>query len=77
MYNLGDKTVAKSWVRDPYMQYFCEEAHFQYQFPFDPSAFVHFRTRIGQSGFEKIFQHTVQLHGKSANDKMVLSQIGR
>ncbi len=73
MYNLGDETVAKSWVRDPYMQYFCGEAHFQHQFPFDPSCFVHFRTRIGEAGFEKIFQHSVHLHGQSAEEKMVLS----
>jgi len=53
--NLGDETLAKAWVRDPYMQYFCGEAFFQHRFPFDPSDFVHFRKRIGESGVEKIF----------------------
>jgi len=40
--NLGDETLAKEWVCNPYMQYFCGEAFFQHRFPFDPSDFVHF-----------------------------------
>ena len=73
MYNLGDETLAQAWVRDPYMRYFCGEAHFQHRFPFDPSDFVHFRKRIGEKGVEKIFSHTVTLHGDKAASKMVLS----
>jgi len=38
-----------------------------------PSDFVHFRKRIGEEGIEKIFAHSVSLHGKSAKDKQVLS----
>ena len=57
LYNHGDETLAKSWVMNPYMQYFCGEAHFQHQFPCDPSDFVHFRKRIGASGVEKIFAY--------------------
>jgi len=73
MYKPGDKTLAKAWVRDPYMQYFCGEAHFQHRFPFDLSDFVHFSKRIGLDGVEKIFKHTVTLHGEKAASKMVLS----
>ena len=57
LHNLGDETLAKAWVCNPYMQYFCGIAHFQHKFPFDPSDFVHFRKRIGVDGFEKIFYH--------------------
>ena len=53
--NLGDETLAKKWTRDPYMQYFCGMRCFEHRFPFDPSDFVHFRKRIGEAGFEKIF----------------------
>jgi len=28
IFNLGDETLANAWIRDPYMQYFCGEAHF-------------------------------------------------
>jgi len=58
---------------NPYMQYFCGESHFQHRFPCDPSDFVHFRKRIGEKGIEKIFIQSVELHGKQAKSKMVLS----
>ena len=73
IYDLGDETLCEAWIRDPYMQYFCGEAHFKHRFPCNPSDFVHFRKRIGKKGVEKIFAHSVRLHGKSAKDKMVLS----
>ena len=46
LYNLGDETLAKEWIMNPYMQYFCGETIFQHRFPCDPSDFVHFRKRI-------------------------------
>jgi len=64
MENLGDETLAKQWVRDPYMQYFCGMRCFEHRFPFDPSDFVHFRKRIGKEGFEKIFEYSVKVHGE-------------
>jgi IS5 family transposase len=73
IYNLGDETLCEAWVRDPYMQYFCGMAHFEHKFPCDPSDFVHFRKRIGVSGVEKIFTYSVLIHGKAAQEKMVLS----
>jgi IS5 family transposase len=66
--NLGDETLAKQWVRDPYMQYFCGMRCFEHKFPFDPSDFVHFRKRIGKEGFEKIFEYSVQVHGEKKGD---------
>ena len=60
--NLGDETLAKAWVENPYMQYFCGMRCFQHRFPFDPSDLVHFRKRIGEAGFEKIFEYSVQIH---------------
>lgn len=73
LYNLGDETLVKAWEMNPYMQYFCGEAHFQHKFPCDPSDFVHFRNRIGEEGVEKIFIYSVELHGEKAKSKMVLS----
>ena len=55
LYNLDDETVMEAWIRDPYMLYFCGEAHFQWIQPCDPSDLVHFRKRIGEKGIEKIF----------------------
>jgi len=65
MENLGDETLARQWVRDPYMQYFCGTKCFEHRFPFDPSDFVHFRKRIGEKGFEKIFEYSVQVNGEA------------
>jgi len=73
IYNLGDETLCEAWIRDPYMQYFCGQAHFTHKFPCDPSDFVHFRKRIGEKGIEKIFAYSVLLHGKESQSKMVLS----
>ena len=73
MYNLGDETVAEAWVTNPYMQYFCGEAFFRHKFPCDPSDFVHFRRRIGEEGVNIIFQHSIRLHGKDAEEDLVVS----
>src|SRR5665811_1462110 len=73
IYNLSDERLCESWIRDPYMQYFCGMAHFQHQFPCDPSDFVHFRKRIGEAGIEKIFAYSVHLFGKAAKEKVTLS----
>lgn len=73
IYNLGDETLANAWVMNPYMQYFCGMNHFEHQFPCDPSDFVHFRKRIGEAGVEKIFFYSVKLHGKDAEERVVLS----
>lgn len=73
IYNLGDETLCSAWAMNPYMQYFCGEAHFKHRFPCDPSDFVHFRKRIGEAGVEKIFSYSASLHGKATKDKMVLS----
>lgn len=73
LYNLGDETLASAWIMNPYMQYFCGEAHFQHKFPCDPSDFVHFRNRIGEEGIERIFKYSVKLHGKSAKSDQVIS----
>ncbi len=73
LYNLGDETLAGSWIMNPYMQYFCGEAYFQHKFPFDPSDLVHFRKRIGEKGIEKIFSYSVDIHGKDAKSDLLLS----
>jgi IS5 family transposase len=73
LYNYGDESLAKVWVQNPYMQYFCGEAHFQHQFRCDPSDFVHFRNRIGTEGIQKIFAYSVTMHPGRGKPKQVLS----
>lgn len=72
LYNLGDETLAKAWVMNPYYQHFCGMAHFQHHFPCDPSDFVHFRHRIGEEGIGLIFAHSAMLHGKKVTGRKVV-----
>jgi len=64
IYNLGDETVMERYIDSPYCQHFCGEIYFQYKYPFDPSDFVHFRKRIGESGMQKIFKQSIDLFDK-------------
>jgi len=64
--NLSDEVLIDRWVRDPYLQVFCGETAFQWEFPCDPSDMTYFRKRIGSAGFEKILSASVALHGESA-----------
>ncbi len=73
IYNYGDESLAKAWVMNPYMQYFCGEAYFQHTFPCDPSGFVHFRKRIGQQGVAAIFSYSVAIHELDGRINQALS----
>jgi len=75
LYNLGDEKIPEYWVRDVYFQYFCGGVFFAHDFPFNPSDFVHFRKRVGETGIAKIFACSVQLHGREVAQqaKFVLS----
>lgn len=67
LYNLGDETLEKAWIMNPYMQYFCGRVFFEHDFPCDPSNFVHFRKRIGEAGIMKIFAYSVNMHQAKVN----------
>jgi transposase, IS5 family len=71
MYSLGDETVIERYLENPYWQHFCGEIYFQYELPFDPSDFVHFRKRIGESGMKKIFKQSIDLFGEDVIRKEV------
>ena len=71
LYDLGDETVIPAWIQNPYFQYLCGEAHFQWKQPCDPSDLVHFRKRIGADGIEKIFAQSVRIHGKQGQNKNI------
>jgi IS5 family transposase len=71
MFNLSDESVVARWIENPYWQYFTGEQYFQNSQPFDPSEFVHFRKRMGQSGLEKIMSFTVKVHQGALSEKEV------
>jgi IS5 family transposase len=71
IYDLGDETVMDRYIDSPYFQHFCGEIYFQYDYPFDPSDFVHFRKRIGEEGMKLIFKQSIDLFGKERVRKEV------
>ena len=72
MFDLGDETVIPAWISNPYFQYFCGEAYFNWQQPCDPSDLGHFRKRIGENGADKIFQQSISIHGKKAQSEEII-----
>jgi len=69
--NLSDEKVVVQFKRNPYYQAFCGQTEFSLDLPCDSTELVHFRKRIGEKGFEKIFQVSVGLHGKAALEETV------
>ncbi|MCB4234124.1 transposase [Kaistella anthropi] len=53
LYNLGDETLEKAWIMNPYMQHFCGRVFFEHEFPCDPSNFVHFRKELAKKASKK------------------------
>jgi len=72
LYNLSDEElVEEQWEMNTYFQYFSGKQSQQWGQPCAASDLVHFRKRIGKSGIEKVFKHSIVLHGKDAQDKDV------
>lgn len=72
LYNLSDESVVEQWRMNPYYQVFCGETQFQTQPPCHATELVKFRQRIGVAGVKKIFSLSVELHGKAAQEPIVL-----
>lgn len=72
MESFSDEEVVIQVKRSPYYQAFCGFTEFQQTVPCDASELVSFRKRIGVSGVEKIFDASVRLHGKKAEEQEVL-----
>jgi len=69
--NLSDEQVVVQTKRNPYYQAFCGAQQFERALPCDATELVHFRKRIGAAGVKKIFQMSVRLHGKAAEEAEV------
>jgi IS5 family transposase len=79
LYNISDEKIPEHLVRDVYFQYFCGYRFFEHKFPCNPSNFAHFRKRIGEEGFNKIFaysvKYSVKFHSAKVPAKFVLSDM--
>ena len=50
IFHISDEKVIMVWLQNPYFQYFCGEAEFQWQRPCSRSDLFRFRQRIGENG---------------------------
>lgn len=73
LYDVSDEEVCRHWVQNPYWQFFCGEVFFQWKMPCDPTDLVYFRKRIKEKGIELIFEYSIQLNGKDAYEKEVVT----
>lgn len=71
LFKESDESVVERWIENAYWQYFTGETFFQTEQPFDPSQFVHFRKRIGESGLEYLLSQSVKLHPRAKFEKEV------
>jgi IS5 family transposase len=61
MHNLSDAEVVRSWVENPYWQYFCGYDFMQWSLPINPSSLTRWRKRLGPERLEKILSITVSV----------------
>jgi IS5 family transposase len=61
MFNVSDRVVVRTWLENPYWQFFCGFDFLQWRFPIDPSSLTRFRQRLGEKGINQIFKTTVKL----------------
>jgi IS5 family transposase len=72
MHTLSDDEAIQEWIENPYWQFFSGEVVFRWTPPCDSSEMTYFRRRIGEKGVEKIFQVSIALHGKDAQESEVV-----
>lgn len=59
--NLSDEVLCSRWVENPYYQYFCGEAFFRHELPFDRSSMTRWRQRMGDSSLLLQVNHPMRV----------------
>jgi IS5 family transposase len=61
MHNISDDTVVRTWVENPYWQFFCGYDLLQWDFPINSSSLTRWRKRLGPDRMKKILGLTVEV----------------
>lgn len=61
MHSLSDEGLCEAWVENPYFQYFCGEAVFQHDLPFDRSSLTRWRKRLGEDHLTALLQESLSV----------------
>ena len=64
--DLSDEAVVERWCENPYYQFFCGMATFQWELPCHPTDLVYFGKRIGKEGAEKLLSYSLHIHPEKA-----------
>jgi IS5 family transposase len=64
-YKVSDAALCERWLENPYFQFFCGEAVFRHELPFDRSSLTKWRRRLGAEQLEALLQE-----GRAAAQRM-------
>ena len=65
MHNLSDEVLCARWVENPYFQFFCGEAVFRHDLPFDRSSLTRWRQRLGEEQLAALLQESLAVAHRS------------
>ena len=65
MHNLSDEALCARWVENPYFQFFCGEAVFRHELPFDRSSLTRWRQRLGEEQLAALLQESLAVAHRS------------
>jgi transposase, IS5 family len=64
-FNLSDEELCARWVENPYFQFFCGEAFFLHELPFDRSSLTRWRQRMGEERIAALLQESLSIAVKT------------
>ena len=65
MHNLSDEVLCARWIENPYYQFFCGEAVFRHELPFDRSSMTRWRQRLGEEQLVALIQESLSVAHKT------------
>ena len=61
MHDLSDEALCARWLENPYYQFFCGEAVFRHELPFDRSSLTRWRQRLGEEQLVALLQESLSV----------------
>jgi IS5 family transposase len=61
MQSLSDEALCARWIENPYFQYFCGEAVFRHDLPFDRSSLTRWRQRMGDERLAALLKESLSV----------------
>ena len=65
MHSLSDEALCARWIENPYYQFFCGEAVFRHELPFDRSSMTRWRQRLGEEQLAALIQESLSVAHKT------------